>query len=69
MSLFKIYSVAGAINPNLLTTTIVALPSNASKWQMGFISAFKGLMMNRKGFERKQLQFIRENRITFLCLM
>jgi hypothetical protein len=28
---------------NLLTTTIVALPSNASKWQMGFNSAFKGL--------------------------
>ena len=29
---------------NLLTTTIVAPPSNASKWQMGFKSAFKGLM-------------------------
>jgi uncharacterized protein CbrC (UPF0167 family) len=29
---------------NLLTTTIVAPPSNASKWQMGFHSAFKGLM-------------------------
>ena len=28
---------------NLLTTTIVAAPSNASKWQMGFNSAFKGL--------------------------
>jgi len=28
---------------NLLTTTIVALSSNASKWQMGFNSAFKGL--------------------------
>jgi peptide subunit release factor RF-3 len=27
----------------LLTTTIVALPSNAIKWQMGFNSAFKGL--------------------------
>ena len=27
----------------LLTTTIVAPPSNASKWQMGFNSAFKGL--------------------------
>jgi len=25
---------------NLLTTTIVAPPSNASKWQMGFNSAF-----------------------------
>jgi hypothetical protein len=31
---------------NLLTTTIVALPSNASKWQMGFNSAFKGLRRN-----------------------
>jgi hypothetical protein len=29
---------------NLLTTTIVAPHSNASKWQMGFNSAFKGLM-------------------------
>ena len=29
---------------NLLTTTIVAPPSNASKWQMEFNSAFKGLM-------------------------
>ena len=28
---------------NLLTTTIVATPSNASKWQMGFNLAFKGL--------------------------
>jgi len=28
---------------NLLTTTIIALPSNASKWQMGFNLAFKGL--------------------------
>ena len=28
---------------NLLTTAIVAIPSNASKWQMGFNSAFKGL--------------------------
>ena len=28
---------------NLVTTTIVAPTSNASKWQMGFNSAFKGL--------------------------
>jgi len=28
---------------NLLKTTIVAPPSNASKWQTGFNSAFKGL--------------------------
>jgi hypothetical protein len=28
-----------------LTTTIVAPPSNASKWQMGFNSAFKGLKL------------------------
>ena len=31
---------------NLLTTTIVAPPSNASKWQMGFNSAFKGLILS-----------------------
>jgi len=31
---------------NLLTTTIVAPRSNASKWQMGFNSAFKGLRSN-----------------------
>jgi hypothetical protein len=31
---------------NLLTATIVAPPSNASKWQMGFNSAFKGLSRN-----------------------
>jgi hypothetical protein len=29
---------------NLLTTTIIAPPSNASKWQMGINSAFKGLI-------------------------
>ena len=28
---------------NLLTATIVAPPSNASKWQIGFNSAFRGL--------------------------
>ena len=28
---------------NLLTTSIVAPPSNAIKWQMGFNSAFKAL--------------------------
>ena len=31
---------------NLLTTTIVAPPSNVSKWQMRFNSAFKGLILN-----------------------
>jgi hypothetical protein len=35
--------VSQYLNLNLLTTTIVAPPSNASKWQMGFHSAFKGL--------------------------
>ena len=30
---------------NLLTTTIVAPPSNASEWQMGFNSAFKGIIL------------------------
>jgi hypothetical protein len=32
-----------ALTLNLLTTAIVAPPSNARKWQMGFNSAFKGL--------------------------
>jgi predicted amidophosphoribosyltransferase len=32
-----------ALTLNQLTTTIVAPPSNVSKWQMGFNSAFKGL--------------------------
>ena len=38
---------------NLLTTTIVAPPSNASKWQMGFNSAFKGL---REGHWRRVVE-------------
>ena len=36
-------AVISVLTLNLLTTTIVAPPSNASKWQMGFNSAFKGL--------------------------
>ena len=36
---------------NLLTTTIVAPLSNASKWQMGFNSAFKGLKVHATGSE------------------
>jgi hypothetical protein len=41
----KVQGVDGRIilTLNLLTSTIVAPPSNASKWQMGFNSAFKGL--------------------------
>ena len=41
---------------NLLTTTIVAPPSNASKWQMGFNSAFKGLI--RMNYVHDQLKQI-----------
>jgi hypothetical protein len=41
---------------NLLTTTIVAPPSNASKWQMGFNSAFKGLNLNFLGRFSKNSQ-------------
>ena len=33
---------------NLLTTTIVAPPSNSSKWQMGFNLAFKGLIKTKE---------------------
>ena len=41
---FKINVVAPCLTLNLLTTTIVAPPSNASKWRMGFNSACKGLI-------------------------
>src|SRR5215469_9157972 len=37
------YKLQLCLTLNLLTTTIVAPPSNASKWQMGFNSAFKGM--------------------------
>ena len=37
-------AIRKALTLNLLTTTIVAPPSNASKWQMGFNSAFEGLI-------------------------
>jgi hypothetical protein len=39
-----LYLLISCLTLNLLTTTIVAPPSNARKWQMGFNSAFKGLM-------------------------
>jgi len=37
------YTAWQSLTLNLLTTTIVAPPSSASKWQMGFNSAFIGL--------------------------
>jgi hypothetical protein len=40
-----VYKIKVPLTLNLLTTTIVAPPSNASKWQMGFNSAFKGLIL------------------------
>jgi hypothetical protein len=45
---------------NLLTSTIVASPSNASKWQMGFNSAFKGLNVgkSRKTFENTSITYL-----------
>ena len=42
---------------NLLTTTIVAPPSNASKWQMGFNSAFKEMHENQQ-IHQLFIQFI-----------
>jgi len=42
VTLFKIKN--HKLTLNLLMTTIVAPPSNASKWQMGFNLALKGLM-------------------------
>jgi hypothetical protein len=38
------YEFTFLLTLNLLTTIIVAPPSNASKWQMEFNSVFKGLM-------------------------
>ena len=35
-------AVISVLTLNLLTTTVVAPPRNAGKWQMGFNSAFKG---------------------------
>jgi hypothetical protein len=49
----------------LLTTTIVAPPSNASKWQMGFNSAFKGL----NSTQRKKLLNLVEVRIRKACFV
>src|SRR5215469_10558229 len=47
----------GSLTLNLLMTTIFALPSNASKWQMGFNSAFKGCMKNQQ-IHQLFIQFI-----------
>jgi len=44
---------------NLLTTTIVALPSNASKWQMGFNLAFKGLKHKVKSAYNPSAMFMK----------
>ena len=49
---------------NLLTTTIVASPSNASKWQMGFNSAFKGL-----NDTRMQWSSMQESSVGWLLLL
>jgi hypothetical protein len=54
-SLCDKYGRKNRLTLNLPTTTIVAPPSNASKWQMGFNSAFKGLI-------------IREIKDPFLCI-
>jgi preprotein translocase subunit SecE len=43
---------------NLLTSTIVAHPSKASKWQMGFNSAFKGLTKKIIHYSSHSIQII-----------
>ena len=57
---------------NLLTTTIVAPHSNASKWQMGFNSAFKGLKATYRNFPnaplREEYQFPQEVGACFSCI-
>jgi hypothetical protein len=54
---------------NLLTYTIVAPHSNASKWQMGFNSAFKGLichiLKNLSSFENDIATWILPSRTIF----
>jgi len=40
---YNLTRITSTLTLNLLTTTVVAPPSNANKWQMGFNSAFKGL--------------------------
>src|SRR5215475_3871247 len=49
--------VAGGLTLNLLMTTIFAPPSNASKWEVGFNSAFKGCMKNQQ-IHQLFIQFI-----------
>jgi len=44
---YNIYSYNCTLTLNLLTTTVVAPLSNASKCQMGFNSAFKGLIKEK----------------------
>ena len=55
------YMSKGALTLNLLTTTIVAPPSNASKWQMGFNSAFKGLNGIRMIYSDTQMNIFRHD--------
>ena len=45
-------------------TTIVAPPSNASKWQMGFNSAFKGLNSERSAAESLRNKIYRSSEMT-----
>ena len=64
--LFVDLTLAETLTLNLLTTTIVAPPSNASKWQMGFNSAFKGLntmnfFKNSKDLECRKMVLISDD--------
>ena len=52
----------------LLTWTIWRAPTNASKWRMGFNSAFKGLTLNAvKPKEWQKIRYTRSNALSF-CL-
>ena len=57
----KVRSLRVPLTLNLLTTTIVAPPSNANKWQMGFNSAFKGLNAGISLTNLKPVNFLRRN--------
>jgi predicted alpha/beta hydrolase family esterase len=53
---------------NLLTTTIVAPPSNARKWRLGFNSAFKGLM-HVSNMERREKYMKQRNNVNKTCMV
>ena len=48
-----VHAKSNCLTLTLLTWTIWSAPTNASKWRMGFNSAFKGLKENKIRYLRK----------------